>query len=103
MINQKKPKTGQPSILLKLWHFKFFMIFMVIATIFSCSRSDEVLPDTTSTKGNTAIITRSPSYIGDRLYFADFDEFRDYYLELDDLLEDDQDLFDSIVNAHTPV
>ena len=68
----------------------------------ACTREEAAVPDDPGRAGH-ALTLRSLSYSGDRLVFADFAEFKDYFLELDSLFELDQDLFDSIVLATTPV
>ena len=80
-------------------------ILLMIATVYSCSKSDEInlVPDPENS--NLPISQRtSPATISDRVYFADYDEFKDYYLELENLLmTNNTDYFDSIVDVNTSV
>lgn len=88
----------------KLWQFKSLFAIAAISTLISCEQLDHVTPESNNSNENQRILTRTPSYIDDRLYFADFDEFKEYFLELDSLYDAVyKDIFDSIVLATTPV
>lgn len=69
----------------------------------SCARQDEAHPNTNTSKSGTLIVPRTVSSVADRLYFAEYEDFEDYYTELDSLLSYDTDMFDSIVLADSPV
>ena len=104
MSNQINRYAGMSSIIDKLMHLKYCFILLMIGTAFSCAHLDEALPDTKGSNSNLPISSRSPTTVSDRVYFADFNEFKDYYLELDSILmANTGDYFDSIVDLTTSV
>lgn len=58
---------------------------LFIGGIYSCT-DQEGMADIGVNKNNGRITQRSPTTVGDRVYFAAFNDFKDYYLDLDAIL-----------------
>ncbi len=84
-------------------HFISGVLMMALVWLTSCAKVDEVGTGQSFEPPQQSIQLRTLSSIADRIYFSDFDEFQEYYLELDSILSIDADLFDSIVYNTSPV
>lgn len=87
----------------KIMFWNFCLIASVIVGVYSCTEHDEIA-DVGVIKNEQKITPRSPSTVSDRVYFADYDEFIDYYEDLDLILMTyNGDYFDSIVDLTTSI
>ena len=89
---------------LGIWKFRnLASLLLLLLLITSCERQESIQTDTFNSDESQRIKVRSLSSVADRLYFADFDDFIDYYAELDSIFTQDIELFDSLVISNSPV
>ena len=87
----------------KFWVVKFCIIALVIVVVFSCTNQDD-FGEGGVIKNDQQITPRNPTTVGDRVYFSDFDDFVEYYSDLELIMDTyNGDYFDSIVNLTTSV
>jgi len=89
--------------LAKILAWKFCMVALAIVGIHACT-DHENISDDTEVRIDKPISMRSLTTTADRVYFADYEEFEEYYMELDSILYSNTgDYFDSIVDLTTGV
>jgi hypothetical protein len=82
--------------------FSFCIITLIITGFSSCTDKEEIADF--DVQSNLPLTVRSPSTTSDRVYFADINEFKSYYFELDSMMRTyDADYVDSIVDVTTAV
>lgn len=81
----------------------FCFIALITVGVYSCTEHDEIA-DVGVIKNEQPLTPRSPTTVSDRVYFTDYDDFVDYYGDLEYIIDTyNGDYFDSIVNLNTAV
>lgn len=83
--------------------FTRYSLLMILCILFACDKQEIIQNTEHSPSSLKRLQMRSLSSVGDRIYFADFEGFIDYYDELDSLYVLNLDVFDSIILADSPV